>query len=304
MNYDELTFGVEIECTGRTRLETAQILAQLFGTSFNHPGSGYDKYEVLDMNGRRWAVMSDASLLPQKKRGGTVVSAGDEYKVEVVTPVLTYADMPLLQEVIRAMRQGGLFCNESMGQHVHICIAGFSPKQLVNLVNTVYTKQSMMYAAFGVYASRQHYCKKLPEQLVDRLKEKKPDTVGKFADIWYNELGGNYSRDAHYNNSRYHCLNLHNYLSGRQPTAELRCPNATLAHAGEVRASVEFFMLTVAYAANATRTSAKLTIPHGSIKYTFRCFLLKIGAIGERFKTLRTHMLKRLSGNTAWREIS
>lgn len=304
MNYNELTFGVEIECTGRTRLETAQILAQLFGTSYSHPGSGYDKYEVLDTNGRRWAVMSDASLLPQKKRGGTVVSAGDEYKVEVVTPVLTYADMPLLQEVIRAMRQGGLFTNESMGQHIHVGISGFTPKQLINLVNTIYTKQDLLYPAMGVYISRQHYCRKLPAQFVEKLKEKKPNTVEQFADIWYDVLDGNYGRNSHYNNSRYHCLNLHNFLSHRQPTAELRCPNATLAHAGEVRASIEFFLLTVAYAANANRTSSKVTIPHGSIKYTFRCFLLKIGAIGEQFKTLRTHMLKRLSGNTAWREIA
>lgn len=304
MEFTDLTFGVEIECTGKTREETAQILAQLFGTSYSHPGNGYDKYEILDTQGRRWAVMSDGSLMAQQKRRGVVVSADDKYRVEVVTPVLKHEDMPLLQDVIRAMRHGGLFTNESTGQHIHVGISGFTPRQLINLVNTVYTKQDMIYPAMGVYHSRQRYCKKLPASLVDKLKEKKPDTVPQFADIWYDELDGNYSRSSHYNNSRYHCLNLHNFLSGRQPTAELRCPNAVLSHAGEVRASIEFFMLTVAYASNVTRTSTKVTVPHGSVRYTFRCFLLKIGAIGEQFKTLRTHLLKRLGGNTAWREIA
>lgn len=302
MEYRDLTFGVEIECTGKTREEAAQILSQLFGSPYTHTGDGYDKYKISDTQGRTWSVMSDSSLLAQQKRRGVVVAADGRYRVEVVTPVLKYEDIPLLQEVIRALRHGGLFTNESMGQHIHVGISGFTPKQLINLVNTLYTKQDMLYQALGVYRSRQNYCQKLPERLVEKLKAKKPNTVEQFADIWYNELGGNYSRNSHYNSSRYHCLNLHNYLSGRQPTAELRCPNA-VTHAGEVRASVEFFMLTVAYAANATRTSAKVTIPHGSVKYTFRCFLLKIGAIGEQFKTLRLHMLKRLNGNTAWREI-
>lgn len=305
MEFRDLTFGVEIECTGKTREETAGILSQFFGSPYYHTGNGYDKYEISDTQGRRWTVMLDSSLLAQRKRRQGVIEAADSrYKVEVVTPVLKYEDMPLLQEVIRALRHGGLFTNESMGQHIHVGISGFTPKQLANLVNTLYTKQDMLYQSLGVYASRQHYCQKLPAHLVEKIKEKKPDTLEDFADIWYEELGDSYtSRDTHYNPSRYHALNLHNYLSGRQPTAELRCANA-VTHAGKVRATVEFFMLTVAYAANATRTSIKVTVPHGSVRYTFRCFLLKIGAIGEQFKTLRKHMLERLSGNTAWREIT
>ena len=303
MEFRDLTFGVELECTGKTREETAQIISQLFGSPYRHTGDGYDKYVISDTRGRTWTVMLDSSLLAQRKVRRQVVSADARYQVEVVTPVLKYEDMPLLQEVIRALREGGLFTNKSMGQHIHVGISGFTPKQLTNLVNTLYTKQDMLYQSLGVYASRQHYCQKLPAHLVETIKKKKPDNLEDFADIWYEELGGNYSRNTHYNPSRYHCLNLHNYLSGRQPTAELRCANA-VTHAGKVRATVEFFMLTVAYAAKVTRTSIKVTVPHGSVRYTFRCFLLKIGAIGEQFKTLRLHMLERLSGDTAWREIA
>ena len=103
MEYRDLTFGVEIECTGKTREEAAQILSQLFGSPYTHTGDGYDKYKISDTQGRTWSVMSDSSLLAQQKRRGVVVAADGRYRVEVVTPVLKYEDIPLLQEVIRAL---------------------------------------------------------------------------------------------------------------------------------------------------------------------------------------------------------
>lgn len=37
-------------------------------------------------------------------------------------------------------------------------------------------------------------------------------------------------------------------------------------------------------------------------KYAFRCFLLKLGFIGEGYKTARKILLSRLDGDSAWRE--
>lgn len=37
-------------------------------------------------------------------------------------------------------------------------------------------------------------------------------------------------------------------------------------------------------------------------KYTFRTWLLRLGMIGEEFKTARLHLLKNLEGNIAWRD--
>jgi hypothetical protein len=36
-------------------------------------------------------------------------------------------------------------------------------------------------------------------------------------------------------------------------------------------------------------------------KYTFRCWLLRLGLIGDEFKTARLHLLANLEGDTAWR---
>lgn len=37
-------------------------------------------------------------------------------------------------------------------------------------------------------------------------------------------------------------------------------------------------------------------------KYTFRTWLLRLGMIGEEFKTARQHLLKNLEGNIAWKD--
>lgn len=37
-------------------------------------------------------------------------------------------------------------------------------------------------------------------------------------------------------------------------------------------------------------------------KYAFRCFLLRLGLIGNEYKTSRKELLKNLSGNSSWRD--
>ena len=38
-------------------------------------------------------------------------------------------------------------------------------------------------------------------------------------------------------------------------------------------------------------------------KYTFRCFLLRLGIIGAEYKTTRKILLRNLTGNSAFRHI-
>lgn len=39
-------------------------------------------------------------------------------------------------------------------------------------------------------------------------------------------------------------------------------------------------------------------------KYAMRCWLLRLGFIGEEFETAREILLRNLEGNTAWRQKS
>ena len=55
-------FGVEIEFTGITRREAANVLAGYFHTAAVYLGGGYDAWGVSDPAGRQWKIMSDGSI--------------------------------------------------------------------------------------------------------------------------------------------------------------------------------------------------------------------------------------------------
>ena len=61
----EQCFGVEIEMTGVTREEAAQALADYFRTTPRYYGHTYDSWTVQDPAGKKWKLMSDASIHPE-----------------------------------------------------------------------------------------------------------------------------------------------------------------------------------------------------------------------------------------------
>ena len=58
-------FGMELEMTGLTRNAAAKVIAKYFGTTAIAVGGSYDAYEIPDNSGRRWKIMSDASIEPE-----------------------------------------------------------------------------------------------------------------------------------------------------------------------------------------------------------------------------------------------
>lgn len=61
-------FEVEVECTGLTRDAAAKAISKVLGGSPEHFGGSYDRYDVYDSQGRRWKIMSDASIQRLWKR--------------------------------------------------------------------------------------------------------------------------------------------------------------------------------------------------------------------------------------------
>ena len=95
-------------------------------------------------------------------------------------------------------------------------------------------------------------------------------------------------------------LNLHAYFT--KGTVEFRLFNSTL-HAGELKAYIQFCLAVTAKAINTSKASSKPSVSDNE-KYTFRCWLLRLGLNGDEFKTCRHHLLKNLEGNSAWRRLS
>lgn len=295
-----LHFGIEMEMTGITREKAANLMASFFGTGRGtYEGGAYDTYTALDNQGRTWKAMSDSSIRPQRKVGGQIEGATRDYRTEVVSPILSYDDIPKLQELVRILRKAGALVNTSCGIHIHVGAEKFTPKTLRNLVNLVASKEDRIYHALQIDALREaRYCQKTDETFLWELNKKQPRTMAEFADIWY--IQAPFGRDEHYNNSRYHGLNLHATFT--KGTVEFRLFNGTL-HAGEIKAYIQFCLAVAHQALTQKKASARKTETDNE-KYAFRCWMLRLGLIGEEFKTCRLHMLKHLTGNSAWRNAA
>lgn len=295
-----LHFGIEMEMTGITRAQAANLMGAFFGTGRGtHKGGAYDTYTASDAKGRTWKAMSDSSIWAQRKVDGQIEGATNEYRTEVVSPILSYDDIPKLQELVRSLRKAGALVNSSCGIHIHVGAEKFTPKTLRNLVNLMASKEDMIYHALQIDPIREgRYCQKTDETFLRELNKKQPRTMAEFADIWY--IQAPFGRDEHYNNSRYHGLNLHATFT--KGTVEFRLFNGTL-HAGEIKAYIQFCLAVAHQALTQKKASARKTETDNK-KYAFRCWMLRLGLIGDEFKTCRLHMLKHLAGNSAWRNAA
>lgn len=295
MDLREQKIGIEVEMTGITRRRAAEVIAEYLGSTANHEGGGYGTYSVIDNENRKWKLVSDGSIKCQKKVGNRKQLADREYSVELVSPICRYEDIEKVQEMIRKLREAGAFSNKSCGIHIHINAAPFEAYQLRNLVNIVAAKEDMIYKALKVDSERENrYCKKIDKDFLEKLNKQKPKTISGIQSLWYKGRDGSHQ---HYHDSRYRCLNLHSVF--QKGTIEFRAFNGSL-HAGKLKAYIQFCMAITAQAHNQRSASPIKTVSENE-KYTFRVWLLRLGMIGDEFKTARKHLLDNLEGNIAWK---
>ena len=296
MELKEQKFGIEIEMTGITRAKAAEVTAGYFGTRVKYLGTYYDTYAAIDTEGRQWKFMSDSSITAQQKLNGRKISAGREYQTEMVSPICRYEDIVTIQEIIRKLKEYGALTNGSCGIHVHINAEPFDARTLRNITNIMASKEDLIYKALGVSVERQHqWCQPVEQRFLEELNRRKPRSMEAVERIWYN---GESRRNAHYDDSRYHCLNLHSVF--QKGTVEFRLFNGTL-HAGKIKAYIQFCLAIGAHALNQSCASRRKTQTTNE-KYTFRTWLLRLGLNGEEFATARQHLLANLPGCIAWRD--
>lgn len=289
-------FGIEIELTGLSRLRAAQVIAEYFSTPVSHDGGYYGIYSVLDGQSRRWKVMSDGSITTEKKEGRRIIPADSTYSVELVSPICKYEDIETIQEIVRKLRAAGAIANASCGIHVHVDASHHNANTLRNITNIMASKEDLIYKALQVNVARERrYCKKVEQSFLEELNRKKPKTLEQVSRIWYN---GNDGRHEHYHNSRYHCLNLHSVF--QKGTIEFRLFNGTT-HAGKIKAYIQL-CLAISHQALTQRCASRIKTQSTNEKYTFRTWLLRLGLIGDEFKTARLHLLEHLEGCIAWKD--
>ena len=296
MDMKDQRFGVEVEMTGITREKAAEIAASYFGTTTHYDGTFYQTYSALDGQSRKWKFTYDSSITAQQKVGRSVVAASDDYKTEMVTPICRYEDIETIQELVRKLRSAGAIVNNKCGIHIHIDASPFDASTLRNITNIMAAKEDLIYKAMQVEVSRERqYCRKVEQSFLDELNRKKPRTLEAVSRIWYNGDDGRYE---HYHDSRYHCLNLHSVF--QKGTIEFRLFNSTT-HAGKIKSYIQLCLAISAQALN-QRCASRQKTRSTNEKYTFRTWLLRLGLIGDEFKTARLHLLEHLDGCIAWKD--
>lgn len=288
MDMRAIRFGIEIETIKRTREQTAAAIHSVVGGTIRHVGypASYDPWEVEDLRGRKWKVVADASLSSVPKH----------LQAEIVSPVLTYEDIPQLQEVIRAVRRAGCKVDSRCGIHIHVDGAVFDTKKLLNLAKTFYKQEELILHALGIHADRQRYCRRLSDDFIRRIEQRRPRTLRDLNRAWY---GRENTAPQHYDSTRYATLNLHNLWY--RNTVEMRAANSTL-HAGKVKAYIQFVLALAAKAITARAASSrKREFNPESAKYDLRVLLLRLGMIGDEFKTARMHLMANMPGDAAFK---
>ena len=220
-------FGVEVEMTGITREQAAQALADYFGTVPRYKGGAYEAWVVKDTENKEWKLMSDGSIHAERKTlHGYEQTNNRQYKVEMVSPKLAYAELPKFQECVRQVRRAGAKVNESCGLHIHVDAANHNRQSLKNLLSIMYSKEDILFKALQVNEARAaRWCQKVREPMLLQartLSAEETKDLTQLESIWYE---GEVSAGEHYNWTRYYALNLHSvFYRGTGRKMVMKCP--------------------------------------------------------------------------------
>ena len=295
------TIGVEVEMNGITREAAAKLAAGYFGTGRwedTARRNGYYTWSAWDAQGREWKFQRDVSI-----------SGPDSEKTELVTPILRYEDIETLQELCRRLRKAGAKSDATRGcgVHIHIGANGHTPQTLRNLANIMASHENLLADALRLDRGRMNrYCRTVDPDFLRTLNRRKPTTMAALADVWYRGNGANYGRDQHYNDSRYHMLNLHATFT--KGTVEFRlfqfdAPDGKRQngiHAGQLKSYIQL-CLALSQLAKDVRTASPKPQQNENPKYAMRTWLLRLGFIGEEFAAARDFLTRNLDGDAAFR---
>ena len=176
----EQRFGVEIEVAGAARHRIAEAVAEAAGgriTAATH--HGYDAPLDTNARGRRWNIQSDSSL---------AVTAGHRGS-ELVTPVLSWDDIPTRKQVVRKVKASGAIAHRSGSVHVHADGRQHTPKSLSILAKMVYKNEDMIFDALKVLPERRRrYTQPMDDEFIDKVARRRPHSKQKLNEMWFPDI--------------------------------------------------------------------------------------------------------------------
>jgi hypothetical protein len=172
-------------------------------------------------------------------------------------------------------------------------------------VKFFYSRQDLIYDALQIGARKDRWCKPITENFMTILRKDRNISLRSLENEWYGtENGGHgYIDHSHYNDTRYHALNLHSYFTGKG--IEYRLFNGTT-HAGKIKAYIQFCLALSAWAIEADE-SIRFNRKEGlTMKQKEDLWLSilrsRLGLVGKEFATCRQWMMagyRQVAGQVA-----
>lgn len=236
--------GVEIEFTGVSREEVVVALENLFeckavAVEQEKNGNKYTAHKIKDKSGNSWILASDRSIAPEVYAYHNGEFEGhsrfdvirlpecfDDFKLELVSPVLTSKTLPTLFSIVDVLKGLGAITNNTCGIHVHID-APADIRDIVSLYKKFCAEQYKIFEYFSVEKERlDRYCMPYDEsKVVPELYDRND-----FID-WLWETQRDVGREEftgveNVRSLRYYALNFYSMLE--HDTIEFRLFNSTL----------------------------------------------------------------------------
>jgi hypothetical protein len=277
----QLGFGVEIELESINKATMAAcIIETLRGGESGHYSTPMGRsYGVKAPDGRVWFCKYD----------GSIGSGG----CELVSPVLRYNDIPVIQEILRKLRRRGAQATPRCGVHVHVGIESMDFGGIKRFVQMVSKFEPLMRKALRIRSRRSFYCQSLNHRL------RGIDAINSMAGLNQAVFGtdrvytSTHTKDYPHSADRYQGCNLIPVFS--IGTIEGRWFNGTT-HAGMLRTYITLMLAMVAKAKVSRRgCSNPRFIPNGDDRGAMRMMLRNLGLKGEEFKVVRNNLTNHLS---------
>jgi hypothetical protein len=262
LNFEQVTFGCELEFVGATR--------DLVAAAINAAGIACEDHYAAHRprtNRDAWVVCPDGS-----------VSGG-----EVVSPILRgRAGLEALAKVCAAMTSAGADVNTSCGFHVHVGARNVLTMRQVRNVAKMFLRHESAFDAIlppSRRAGANRFCGRNANASFGTLADKfaRLDDARNLRDVAV-VMNGGFDERNHYTSHRYFSLNFQSYAS--HGTIEFR------QHSGTVDATkaVEWVKLVVGFVIRATEIEGVKNDPTPA---TLAELLRKTDAAGRRFFTAR-----------------
>ena len=245
------------------RKETVKVLGEHFGV----------KPEYLGVPSFAYQIKTEGETYTIDKAGNITNAEGIELELETLLK-------PIVEEKINEVTEDEETITESQTTPFEIAIPmeGHTGITLRNLINMIYSKQELIQKSLSIsgYIINEEFVKGINEAEIHTLEEfkSKDDSIAK-------DNCNGIEFDFENKRIRFKFINEE-------------------ADEEKIKAYTQFIELLDQSAKELKHASAKVSVTDNP-KFTFRVFLIRLGMVGDEYKTTRKILLKNLEGNAAFR---